>query len=280
LSLRLKDLTAGSVALIGVPLDENSSYLRGPAQAPSRIREALYSGASSDCSEDGTVVLGSGRFFDAGDVGAGSGSAALQTIEAGVLSVLERGARPLSLGGDHSVTFPIVRALAAAHPDLAILQFDAHPDLYDTFDGNRFSHASPFARIMEAGLARRLVQVGIRSINRHLREQAERFEVEMVMMRDLTPDLGFTFEQPVYVSIDLDALDPSVAPGVGHHEPGGLGMRDLLRILERSRGRVVGADVVELNPLRDLAGTTAAVAAKLVRELAARMLRDAPAGRA
>jgi arginase family enzyme len=100
----------------------------------------------------------------------------------------------------------------------------------------------------------------------------------MVMMRDLTSDLRFTFDQALYVSIDLDALDPAFAPGVGHHEPGGLGVRDLLRILERSRGRVVGADIVEMNPLRDVAGTTAALGAKLVRELAARMLRDgAPA---
>jgi arginase family enzyme len=168
--------------------------------------------------------------------------------------------------------------MAAAHPELSILQFDAHPDLYEAFDGNRFSHASPFARIMEAGLVRRLVQVGIRSINRHLLEQAERFGVEMVMMRDLTSDLRFTFDQALYVSIDLDALDPAFAPGVGHHEPGGLSVRDLLRILERSRGRVVGADIVEMNPLRDVAGTTAALGAKLVRELAARMLREgAPA---
>jgi agmatinase len=278
MSLDLSGLTRGSVALVGLPLDENSSYLRGPAHAPGRIRETLYSGASSDCSEDATVVLGGGRFFDTGDVALGSGTAAFEAIEAGIASVLERGACPLSLGGDHSVTFPIVRAMAAAHPELSILQFDAHPDLYETFDGNRFSHASPFARIMEAGLVRRLVQVGIRSINRHLLEQAERFGVEMVMMRDLTSDLRFTFDQALYVSIDLDALDPAFAPGVGHHEPGGLSVRDLLRILERSRGRVVGADIVEMNPLRDVAGTTAALGAKLVRELAARMLREgAPA---
>jgi agmatinase len=280
MSLRLSELTPGSVALVGVPLDENSSYLRGPAHGPARIREALFSGSSNDCAEDGTTVLGSGRFFDAGDVPVGSGKAAMEAIETSTAAVLNCGARALSLGGDHSVTHPIVRAHAARHPDLAILHFDAHPDLYDDFQGNPLSHASPFARIMESGLARRLVQVGIRTLNPHQRDQARRFGVETVEMRDFTPELRFDFDLPVYVTIDLDALDPAYAPGVSHHEPGGLSVRDVLRVLERSRGRVVGADVVELNPLRDPAGTTAAVAAKLVKELAARMLRDASPARA
>ena len=276
MSLRLSGLVPGAVALVGIPLDANSSYLRGPAHGPARIREVLFSGASNDCTEDGTIVLGSGRFVDAGDVPVDAGSTGMDAIASGLAGVLARSAHALSLGGDHSVTHPVVRAHAARHPDLAILHFDAHPDLYDEFDGNRFSHASPFARIMEAGLAKRLVQVGIRTLNPHQRAQARRFGVEIVEMREFTPELRFEFDQPVYVTIDLDALDPAYAPGVSHHEPGGLSVRDVLRVLERTRGRVVGADVVELNPLRDPAGTTAAVAAKLVKELAGRMLRDNP----
>jgi agmatinase len=266
MALRLADVVPGSVALVGIPLDENSSFLRGPAQGPLRIREALFSGSTNQHAEDGTDVLGSGRLVDVGDVAVTTGAAAIDAIERDVADLLQRGARVLSLGGDHSVTY------AARHPGLSILHFDAHPDLYDQLDGNRFSHASPFARIMEAGLARRLVQVGIRTLNPHQRDQARRFGVEIVEMKDFTPELRFEFDGPLYVTIDLDALDPACAPGVSHHEPGGLSVRELLRVLGRTGGRVVGADVVELNPLRDLAGTTAAVGAKLVKELAARML--------
>lgn len=279
-----KDGRGCAVNLLGVPLDENSSLLRGPALAPGRIREVLYSGSSSNCSEDGEVVLGSGLFHDAGDVSLGTGEMAMEQIKQRVASILQPHVgetslpwgRVLALGGDHSITFPVVRAYVERYPDLAILQFDAHPDLYDNFDGNRFSHASPLARIMEAGLAKRLVQVGIRSTNLHLREQVERFKVEQVTMRDFNPDLSLDFgETPVYVTIDLDVLDPAYAPGVSHHEPGGLSVRDLLRVLDRTRGVIVGADIVELNPLRDPVGITAAVAAKLVKELAARITSEA-----
>lgn len=265
----------GSVALLGVPLDENSSFLRGPAQAPGRIRETLFSGSSSDCSEDGTVVIGSERFVDAGDLSLPQGAAAMAAIQTGFSDLLGRGARVLAIGGDHSITAPILRAHAVHHPGLAVLQFDAHPDLYDDFDGNPHSHASPFARVLEEGMVKRLVQVGIRSTNAHLKAQIARFGVESITMREFRPDLRLEFAQPVYVSIDMDAIDPAFAPGVSHHEPGGLSVRDILSVLEGTRGRIVGADIVEMNPLRDPVGTTAAVAAKLVKELAARLLRDA-----
>jgi len=176
----------GRVALLGVPLDENSSLLRGPAQAPGRVREVLYSGSSSDCAEDGTRVIG-GCLHDAGDVAPGTGERAMEEIERRASDLLHDGSRVVAVGGDHSITWPLVRAHARRFPDLAILQFDAHPDLYDDFEGNRLSHASPLARVMEAGLARRLVQVGIRSTNPHLREQVERFGVEQVTMRDFSP---------------------------------------------------------------------------------------------
>ena len=172
------------------------------------------------------------------------------------------------------MTYPIVRAFAAHHSDLTILHVDAHPDLYDSFDGDRLSHASPFARIMEEKLARRLVQVGIRTMTPHQREQAERFGVEVVEMQNWRPDLVSELDLggDVYVSIDLDGLDPACAPGVSHQEPGGLSTRDGLRLLHSIAGRIIGADVVEYNPERDVGDMTARVAAKLVKELAARML--------
>jgi arginase family enzyme len=122
---------------------------------------------------------------------------------------------------------------------------------------------------MESGLATRLVQVGIRQINRHCREQAERFGVEVVEMRHFSPDAVPIPNAPLYVSIDLDALDPAFAPGVSHHEPGGLSVRDIINVLHRVEGPIVGGDIVEYNPHRDVNGVTAVVAAKLLKELAA-----------
>ena len=270
--LDLRRVQPGHVALLGIPLDENSSYLRGCASAPARVREVIASGSSNLCAEGGTDVGSDPRFVDVGDVELTTGAASMAAIEAASDALLGAGARVLSVGGDHSVTYPLVRAYARRHPGLSLLHFDAHPDLYDDFQGNRFSHASPFARIMEERLAVRLLQVGIRTLNSHQRDQARRFGVEMVEMKDWRSDVAFSFEGPVYLTFDLDALDPAFAPGVSHHEPGGLSVRDVLGALSRSRLTLVGADVVELNPTRDPGGTTAAVAVKLVTEFAARLL--------
>ena len=268
-------IRTGSVTLLGIPLDENSSYLRGCALGPARVREVVASGSSNLCAEDGTDVRSDPRFVDVGDVELTTGAASIAAIEAAAGDLLAQGARVLSVGGDHSVTYPLVRAHARRYPGLSLLHFDAHPDLYDDFQGNRFSHASPFARIMEERLAVRLLQVGIRTLNPPQRDQARRFGVEMIQMKDWRPDIAFSFEGPVYLTFDLDALDPAFAPGVSHHEPGGLTVRDVLGALSRSPDlRVVGADVVELNPTRDPVGTTAAVAVKLLTELAARLLRE------
>jgi arginase len=263
----------GTVALVGIPFDENSSLLRGPALAPKRVREALHSGSMNWCSESGLELGGNPRWRDMGDLPHSHGAAAIAEIEAGIAALLAQGARVLALGGDHSVTYPIVRAHARQYPRLNILHFDAHPDLYDDFEGNRFSHASPFARIMEEGAATRLVQVGIRTLNSHQREQAGRFGVEIVQMADWTPARRFSFDGPVYVTFDMDALDPSAAPGVSHHEPGGLSVRDVLGVLATLEAEIVGADIVEFNPLRDVSDMTAAVAAKLTKEFLAAMLR-------
>ncbi|HEV7234418.1 MAG TPA: arginase family protein, partial [Sphingorhabdus sp.] len=187
-------------------------------------------------------------------------------------NALDEGAVPISLGGDHAVTYPLVAAIAASRGPLNILHFDAHPDLYADFEGNPRSHASPFARIMEAGHAKRLVQVGIRTLTRHCREQAHRFGVEILPIIGFDPAMVPVLEGPLYVSIDLDGIDPSEAPGVAHPEPGGLTVREVLAVLAKQKAKIVGADIVELDPNRDVNGVTAILAAKLVRELAARIV--------
>ena len=271
----LDHVMPGNVALVGVPLDENSSFLRGAALAPSRIREALRSGETNLCAEDGTDLGIEPRWLDLGDLDLGSGGVALEQIEAAIASLLNRDARVQSLGGDHAITYPIMRAYANKYGELTVLHMDAHPDLYDEFEGNRFSHACPFARIMEEGLVTRLVQVGVRTMNPHQRAQAKRFGVEVVEMRQYQPGLDLELDGPLYVSIDLDVLDPAFAPGVSHHEPGGFSVREVLRLVQELRVHLVGADIVELNPHRDPVGQTAMVAAKLLKEITAVMLRPA-----
>jgi agmatinase len=211
-----------------------------------------------------------GVYADAGDLTLTDD--AFAAIEKGVSSLIQQGKRPLSLGGDHSITYPIVKAVGQRHPELTILHFDAHPDLYDAFEGNRLSHASPFARIMESGLAKRLVQIGIRTLNQHQREQAAKFGVEVVEMRALSAYEKLKTAGPVYVSFDMDVLDPAFAPGVSHREPGGMSVREAIAHLHAVEGEIVGADVVEYNPMQDVAGVTATVAAKIVKEILGRMI--------
>ena len=261
------------IALLGVPYDAASSFQRGAAEGPAAIREAFTSSATNGWTESMVDLRAPGMLIDAGDVGvAGTDADIRARIEAAMAAVMASSNRPIVLGGDHSITYPLIRAVRRRFPRLAILLIDAHGDLYDNFEGSKYSHACPFARIMEERLADRLVQVGIRTMNRHLREQADRFGVEVVTMRDWTDGRVFSFAEPLYVSVDLDGLDPAFAPGVAHREPGGFSTRQVIEIIQRVRATVIGADVVECNPGLDPAGITPWVAAKIVRELAARIL--------
>lgn len=264
------------VALLGIPYDASSSYQRGAAGAPILIREALWSEAGNTWTEAG-IDLREAGIDDEGDLwftDREPGTEARTRIEQAVTSIADSGRRPLLLGGDHSITYPALRALRKRHPRLGILHLDAHPDLYHEFQGDPYSHACPFARIMEEGLADRLVQVGIRTMTGHQREQAARFGVEVVEMRTWAEGMAPSFDSPVYLSLDLDVLEPGLAPGVSHREPGGLTVRQALSLIHALEVPLVGADVVELNPSNDPSGLTAIVAAKLVKEIAARMLME------
>jgi agmatinase len=264
-------LRPGDLALLGLPSDEHSSFLKGAALAPPRIREVLYSGASNLSAENGIDLGSETRFRDLGDLDF-EGVDTFQAVESAAGQLLSCGAALLSLGGDHALTYPLVKAHAAVHGPLQILHLDAHPDLYDVLDGDRYSHGCPFARIMEGGFARRLVQVGIRTMNPHQREQAARLGVEVHDMRHWQPDFRPELAGPVYLSLDMDVLDPAFVPGVSHHEPGGFSTRELLRLIHSLDVPILGADIVEFNPARDPVGVTAAAAAKLLKEVAARML--------
>ncbi len=258
--------------LLGVPFDAASSFRRGAAAAPPAIRAALTSPAGNSWTE-GLVDLGvAGTVADAGDVSLPDAATARARIEAGVAAVLAAGGRPIVLGGDHSITYPVLRAMRPRHPHLSVLHIDAHPDLYDEFQGDRYSHACPFARALEERLMDELVQVGIRTMNAAQRAQAERFGVDVIDMDAWVSGRRPALAYPVYLSIDLDGLDPAHAPGVSHPEPGGLSVREVLTLIHGLEVPLVGADVVELNPELDARGFTALIAAKLVKELAGRML--------
>lgn len=266
------------IVLIGVPSDCHSSFLRGSAQAPDAIRAMWFSEHGNAACESGLEMGIDMVLEDRGDVALADTLAATEAdddaIASAVRGAARDGAMPIVLGGDHAVSVPVAGALAAVHGPLNILHFDAHPDLYDDYGGDRRSHASPFARIMEAGHAKRLVQVGIRTLNRHCREQTARFGVEVIEMRHFTVDAVPVIHGPLYVSIDMDGFDPAFAPGVSHPEPGGLTARDVLAVLDKQTSHIVGADIVELNPARDVNAVTANLAAKLVKELAALHVRN------
>jgi agmatinase len=270
----LKEKGQSRLALLGIPSDENSSFLKGAALAPPLIRQAFFSDSSNSWSELGINLAAGGAIFDAGDLPFQTSDSHFEKIESAIASLVENNLLPVSLGGDHAITYPILKAFRKKYPRLSILHFDAHPDLYDELLGNRFSHACPFARIMEDKLADRLVQIGIRTMNAHQRMQADRFGVEVHEMKNWQGGaLHLQFDTPLYISIDLDALDPAFAPGVSHHEPGGLSTRDVINLIHTMQApMIVGADIVEFNPTRDIFGMSAMVCAKLLKEVAAKML--------
>lgn len=259
------------IKLWGVPWDRHSSHARGPAQAPEAIRRALNSDAGNGFASNGLMVLDPDVMRDVGDVALAGTDDDPHDIEDAARRHLADGSRLITLGGDHAMTYPVFRAVAEVHPGAAIIHFDAHPDLYDDFEGDPFSHASPFARIMENGLASGLIQIGIRASTPHQAAQQARFGVKAFGPEDVDAAIAALPPGPVYVSVDLDGLDPAFAPGVNHYEPGGLTVREVLRVIHAIPGEIIAADVVELSPERDRHDLTAQVAAKLVKELAGRM---------
>ena len=255
------------VALQGFLFDKKSSFLRGPALAPPLIRNTLNSEAYNPYTELGFSILNN-SITDKGDFPIES----YFEIEKICLQHLKEGFRLLTWGGDHSITFPIVKAIAQFYSNIHILHIDAHGDLYDEFEGDKYSHACPFARIMENKLATRLVQVGIRTLNPHQREQGKKFKVEIIEMKDFDIKNLPKFQQPIYISLDLDGIDPAYAPGVSHQEAGGLTPREVIQMIHQLDVPIIGADIVEYNPTRDNNEITAALAAKFTKEILGKML--------
>ena len=251
----------------GIKFDEKSSYQKGPKFAPPLIREALNCGSANMFAEN-LISIENSRIEDKGDFEISN----YFDIEKITENHLSLNAKVFTLGGDHSITFPIIKAHSKKYSKLDILHIDAHCDLYDNYEGDKYSHACPFARIMESGFAVKLVQVGIRTLNTHQAEQAEKYNVEIHQMKNLDLSTIPKFKNPLYISLDMDGFDPAFAPGVSHHEPGGLTSRQVIDLIQSIDSEIIGADIVEYNPNRDFQNMTAFLAAKMMKEILGKMI--------
>ncbi|WP_282144023.1 agmatinase [Cellulophaga baltica] len=255
------------IIIQGIKFDDKSSYEKGPRLAPPIIREVLNCGSANMYTEN-LITIENDAIEDKGDFEISD----YFDIEKITKKHLKTDAKILSLGGDHSITFPIIKAHHEKYPKLDILHIDAHCDLYNDYEGDSYSHACPFARIMENGFALKLVQVGIRTLNPHQAEQADKFKVEIHQMKDLDLNKIPKFKNPLYISLDMDGFDPAYAPGVSHHEPGGLTSRQVINLIQSIDTEVIGADIVEYNPPKDFQKMTAFLAAKMMKEILGKML--------
>ncbi len=260
------------VVLLGCPFDETASFRRGARLGPDAIREA------SDCLETYSPHLdkdlSDAALCDLGnvDIASGDTQAVLDSIKAEASRIFRAGKRPVFLGGEHLVSLPIVEAALGVFPGLAVFQWDAHADLRDDYLGERLSHACVVRRILELEGIGPLRQFGIRSGTREefawMRANDTIRPMSPEAVESALKEIG---DSAVYLTMDVDVLNPGEMPGTGSPEPGGPGfdtLMDCIRVLDDSSARVIGADVVELAPEWDPTGASAVAAAKLVRELA------------
>lgn len=261
---------AADFALLGAPHDAGSSFRPGAGLGPKAIRDMAAS--LSPCDERGED-LSRLAAVDAGDLSLpGTAPQAYQRIEEAVGRIVDGGAVPIVLGGDHAVTVPAFTAVAKRHRGISLLYLDAHPDLYPEYDGDPYSHACVVHRILELdGVdGSRVTQVGIRASTPAQREAAAAAGVRTVHAWEVD---GFSYQAsgPLYLSVDIDVLDPAHAPGCGNPVPGGLSTRRLFDLLHALGGvELVGMDVVEVNPLLDPSGVTALAAVRVVTEILGR----------
>ena len=254
------------IILQGIPYDEKSSYLKGTSLAPPIIRDKFWSTSSNTFSESHIDI---GKYInDTGDKIIND----YFEIKKITSKHLATNNKILSLGGDHSITYPIIQAYSEFYDSFDILQIDAHPDLYEELDNDRYSHACPFARIMDEKLIGKLFQVGVRTWTSHQVEQARKYKIEIREMKNLSLRDVAELKNDLYISLDLDAFDPAFAPGVSHHEPGGLTSRQVINIFQSIKTRIIGADIVEYNPHMDIQGITATLAAKMMKEILSLMV--------
>ncbi|MBM4326216.1 MAG: agmatinase [Deltaproteobacteria bacterium] len=259
----------GSPALVGLPLDKTATYRPGTGQAPAAIR------AASDSIESYSPLLDldllDHPFADIGDLDFSNDSVenSLGRIEDQAKRIMSSGCPMLSMGGEHTITLALVRAALETYPDLVLIHADAHSDLRDRYEGSAINHATVMRRVVELVGRERLIQLGIRAGTKEefgwMRDRFTLLSWRPAAEQEL---LRRTERRPVYLSLDLDVLDPACFPGTGNPEPGGWSYNDLERLLWAATSmNLVAADVVELSPRYDPSGVSAITAARVVREL-------------
>ncbi|MGY1600791.1 agmatinase [Geodermatophilus sp. SYSU D00815] len=283
---RIDEVSDVDVAVVGVPFDSGVSYRPGARFGPAHVRESSRLLRPYNPAQD-VEPFGRQQVVDAGDLAVNPFDIgeAIAAIEAGARSLLERTGRLMTIGGDHTIALPLLRALHAVHGPIAVVHFDAHLDTWDTYFGADYTHGTPFRRASEEGLLDRsgCLHVGIRGPLYSARDLVEDAELgfQVVHSRDVD-DLGIrgvvervqarVGERPVYVSVDIDVLDPAFAPGTGTPEAGGLTSRELLAVLRSFAGsNLVGADLVEVAPAYDHAEITGIAASHVAYELISAM---------
>jgi agmatinase len=251
------------IVLNGVPLDMTSSFRPGSRFAPGAIREASFEFEDYDYLSGNNML--DVPFFDVGDMElSGPIDVIMEEIFEETKNHVYNNKIPVSLGGEHLVTFPIIKALSTKYPTLDIVVFDAHLDLKESYLKAKLSHAAVMRRIIEYNQDCQIVHFGARSATKEEKELADTHP-QVHIKNGLS---ALRQNAPLYISIDMDVLDPSAAPGVGNPEPGGWSYKALARMLQKFKGRqIVGADVVEISPPYDPSKITAITGAKLVRDL-------------
>jgi agmatinase len=283
---RLHDVGAADIAVVGVPFDSGVSYRPGARFGPSQIREASRLLRPYNPAQDVEPFLLQ-QVADAGDISANPFNLveAVEQIQAGASELSAGGTRLIALGGDHTIALPFLRVVAERHGPVAVLHFDAHLDTWDTYFGAPITHGTPFRRASEEGLIdlTASTHVGIRGplYSRQDLRDDERLGFAIISSADIENEglpraiermLARLGDRPVYLSVDIDVLDPAHAPGTGTPEAGGLTSRELLTMIRALRGvNLVGADVVEVAPAYDHAQITAVAASHVAYEILSAM---------
>lgn len=254
--------------IVGLPYDGTTSFRPGTRFGPEAIRAASWGLETYSPIQD--ADLEDVRYYDAGELEfpLGNRDEILRIIRENTRDVLKAGKRWLGLGGEHLVTAPVIDAYVEKYPNLAVLHFDAHADLRDDYLGEKLSHATVLRRVVDRVGPDSLVQIGIRSGPREEFDWMRRHGTLLESKDDLPRAMERLAGRPVFLTIDLDVLDPSVMGGTGTPEPGGMSFKEFTDWLLCFRGlNYVGADVVELSPHYDPTGVSTVVAAKVVREV-------------
>jgi agmatinase len=287
----LDDVGRADIAVLGAPFDGATSFRPGARFGPAAIREAALLLRPYNEPLD-VSPFAERQVADAGDAAPNplDIGEAHEAIRARAAELHSAGARVLALGGDHSVALPLMRAAAAAHGPLSLLQLDAHTDTWDSYFGSKLSHGTVMRRAAEDGVidAAASVQIGLRGplYSAEDLEENRGLGFATLLAREIDDTgvagavalAGERLRSPVYVTVDVDVLDPAFAPGTGTPEPGGLSSRELLAILRGLAGLgldVVGADVVEVSPPYDADGITAMAAAAVAYDLLGLMVLSA-----